>query len=137
MARRNAEVTGAMVAFAAAVRLVAPPPRIVRHPAATTVVQRAQRAELSVLATVGGADGDTPAAAAAGRGAPPKLSYTWIRADDGAVVQAESANAWCAGRFHLVRGPSWLRFTYATPVLITKLRTKTPGQFRAEARARG
>eukprot|EP01047_Picozoa_sp_COSAG01_P035004 COSAG01_NODE_2658_length_7302_cov_4.298626_6_plen_134_part_00 len=117
MARRNAEVTSAMVAFAAAVRLVAPPPRIVRHPAATTVVQRAQRAELSVLATVGGAgaaDGDTPPAAA-DRGAPPKLSYTWIRADDGAVVQAESANAWCAGRCHLVRGPFWLRFTYATP----------------------
>ena len=30
--------------------------------------------------------------------------------------------------FYLVHGPFWLRFTYATPILITKLRLETPGQ---------
>ena len=35
-----------------------------------------------------------------------------------------------AGRFHLVHGPFWLRFTYATPVLIKKLTMETPGQGR-------
>eukprot|EP01047_Picozoa_sp_COSAG01_P034859 COSAG01_NODE_2639_length_7326_cov_15.912550_9_plen_214_part_00 len=31
-------------------------------------------------------------------------------------------------RFNLVHGPFWLKFTYATPVLITKLRMEMPGQ---------
>ena len=34
----------------------------------------------------------------------------------------------CGGRFHLGIGPCWLRFTYVTPVLITKLRMETAGQ---------
>jgi hypothetical protein len=33
-----------------------------------------------------------------------------------------------AGRFHVIRGLFWLRFTYATPVLITKVRMETLGQ---------
>jgi hypothetical protein len=36
-----------------------------------------------------------------------------------AVIEGRSAEL-CAGRFHLWRGPFWLRFTYVTPVLVTK-----------------
>jgi hypothetical protein len=34
----------------------------------------------------------------------------------------------CGGRLHLGSGPCWLRLTYVTPVLITRLRMDTPGQ---------
>jgi hypothetical protein len=34
----------------------------------------------------------------------------------------------CHGRCRLASGPFWLRFTYATPVLVTPLRMETPGQ---------
>eukprot|EP01047_Picozoa_sp_COSAG01_P045955 COSAG01_NODE_4274_length_5190_cov_1.718916_4_plen_140_part_00 len=33
-----------------------------------------------------------------------------------------------AERFHVIRGLFWLRFTYVTPVLITKVRMETAGQ---------
>jgi hypothetical protein len=33
-----------------------------------------------------------------------------------------------SGSIHLGIGPFWLRFTYVTPVVITKLRMETPGQ---------
>jgi hypothetical protein len=60
-----------------------------------------------------------------------------MSADSGLAVYKDIAAvpAWrrqkCAGRFHVIRGLFCLRFTYVTPVLITKLRMeteKTPGQ---------
>jgi hypothetical protein len=37
-----------------------------------------------------------------------------------AASAASSPPVECAGRFHLGIGPFWLRFTYVTPVLVTK-----------------
>jgi hypothetical protein len=72
-------------------------------------------------------------------------SFTGLGSEDSAAVaaadgaQAEGAvligggvqalvNRGARRRFHRARGPFCLRFTYVTPVFVTKLRMETPGQ---------